>query len=73
MREKQAIKSGKGVEFLPQTPITLFLQPDPVNILYFKLGIFNLSEFLVWNGKGLQERVAKILGLENQSLWQKLL
>ena len=47
MREKQAIKSGKGVEFLPQTPITLFLQPDPVNILYFKLGIFNLSEFLV--------------------------
>ena len=48
------------------------LQPDCINILYFKLKHFDLTEFIVWNIKGLQHRVAQISRFENQSLWQKL-
>ena len=52
-------------------PITLSLQPDGVNRWYFKLKLFDLTEYRnIW---GLQHRwVTKIKGLENQSLWQRL-
>ena len=48
------------------------LQPDDVNLWYFKLTLFDLIAFIVWNIKGLRHWVATILKLENQSLWQKL-
>ena len=48
------------------------LQPDDVNLWYFKLTLFDLIAFLVWNVNGLRHWVATILKLENQSLWQKL-
>ena len=48
------------------------LQPYDVNIRYFKLTLFDLIAFIVWNIKGLRHWVATILKLENPSLWQKL-
>ena len=48
------------------------LQPYDVNLWYFKLTLFDLIAVIVWNIKGLRHRVATILKLENQSLWQKL-
>jgi len=68
-------RSWKGNEFLPQTLIFIIpisLQPEGVNLLYFKLSLFDLTEFIVWNILGIRHCVAKILGLENQRLWQKL-
>ena len=51
---------------------TLSLQPDAISLLCFKPRICDLSEFLDWNVKGLQERVAGTQGLKNKNLWQKL-
>ena len=48
------------------------LQPDGVNLCYFKLKILDLTEFIVWNIKFLQHQVAEIQGLKNQRLWQRL-
>ena len=48
------------------------LQPYDENLWYFKLTLFDLTEFIVWNIKGLRNWIAIILKLENQSLWQKL-
>ena len=59
---------AKNLNFL--TPISL--QPDGVNLWYFKLRLFELQALIVWNIKGLGKRVAKLLELENLSLWQKL-
>ena len=53
--------------------IPISLQPDYLNLKYFKLRLFNLTEFTVWNISGLQHWVAKIKVWENQSLWQRLL
>ena len=39
---------------------------------YFKLTLYDLTAFIVWNIKGLWLWVATILKLEIQSLWQKL-
>ena len=36
---------------------------DSINLCYFKLWIFDPTEFNVWNVKGQQHWVAKILGL----------
>ena len=52
--------------------IPISLQPDNLNLWYFKLTLFNPTAFIVWNIKGLPHWVATILNLENQSLWQKL-
>ena len=53
--------------------IPLSFQPDGVVALwYFKLRLFDLIEFIVWNIYGQRHWVAKIMELENQSLWQKL-
>ena len=38
---------------------TISFQPDGVNLSYFKLGLFDLREYLVWNIKGLQHRIEK--------------
>ena len=43
------------------------MQPDGVNLWYFKLILFNLTELLVWNVSGVWHWVAKIK-FENQSL-----
>jgi len=40
------------------TPISL--QPDGVDLWYFKLRLYDLPEFIVWNIKGLGKRVAKL-------------
>ena len=40
--------------------IPISLQSDDVNIWYFKLRFFILTEFIVWNIKGLRHWVAKI-------------
>ena len=45
------------------------LQPHGVFLLYFKFRLLDLAQFIIWNIKDLQHRVAKITGLENQSLW----
>ena len=52
--------------------IFISLQPNFVNFWYFKLRLFDLTEITFWNILGLRHWVAKIKGLENQSLWQKL-
>ena len=44
------VQTAKGIEFLPQAQIFLIplsLQLDGVNLLYFKLRLFNLTEFIV--------------------------
>ena len=46
--------------------IPISLRPDGVNLWYFKLRLFNLLVFIVWNW------VAKIKGLKIQCLWQRL-
>ena len=51
-------------------PIVITLQPDVVDLGYFKLWI--LVDQIVWNIKGFQYPVAEILGLENLDLWQKI-
>ena len=66
---------AKGFESLPQTQIfySLYtLQPDCENLWYFKLILFDLTEYKVWNFWGLRHWVVKIKGLENLSLWQRL-
>ena len=40
---------NKGIEPLPQTQIFKPLEPDVVNLWYFKFRIFDLTEFIVWN------------------------
>ena len=40
--------------------IPIYLQPDGVNLWCFKLRLFDLTEFIVWNFKGLKHRIAKI-------------
>ena len=57
---KHVILKSKEIEFLPQTQITISLQPDGVNRWYFKIRLFDLTEFIVWNIKCLQHQVAKI-------------
>ena len=52
--------------------ITISLEPDDVNLWYFKLRLFDLTEFIGWNNHGLRPLVAKIEKLENLSLWQRL-
>ena len=39
--------------------ISISLQSDDVNLWYFKLKLLGLTEFIVWNIKGLQHWVAK--------------
>ena len=53
--------------------ISISLQPDGVNLRYVNLRLIDLTEFIVWNISGLRHWVAKIKGLENQSMWQKLI
>ena len=48
------------------------LQPDGVDLCYFKLKLFDQTELIVWNISCLRLWVAKILGLEHKSLWQRL-
>ena len=43
-------------------------QPDGENIWYFKLGLFDLIEFIAWNIKGLKYWVAKIPELGKKKL-----
>ena len=53
--------------------IPIFFLPDGVNLWYFKLRLFDLTEFIVWNiYLRVAALVAKILRLENHSLWQRL-
>ena len=53
-----------------QIPISL--EPNVVNLWYFKLIFFDLTKVIVWNFKGLWRWNPKILGLENQSLLQRV-
>ena len=39
----------KGIESLALTQICKPLEPDVVNLWYFKFRIFDLTEFIVWN------------------------
>ena len=59
----------KGIEFLPQTQIFYFLslQTDGVYLWLLKRRLFDLTEYIVWNIKGLIYRVAKKQGLGNKS------
>ena len=50
----------------------LSLQPNDVNLWYFKLTLFNPIAFIFWNIKGLRHWFATILKLENQSICHKL-
>ena len=40
-------KDTKGTEFLTQTQIPISLQPGGVNLLLFKLRLFDLTKFIV--------------------------
>ena len=40
--------------------IPMSLQPDDVNLRHFKLSLFDISEYMVCNIKGLRRRVEKI-------------
>ena len=44
--------------------IHVSLQPDGVNLQYFKLSLCDIKEFIVWNIKGLRNWIAQILGWE---------
>ena len=52
--------------------IPISLETNVVNLWYFKLILFDLAEFIVGNIYGLRHWNPKILGLEKQSLWQRL-
>ena len=41
-------------------PILIPLQPNSLNLRFFKLGLFVLTEFIVWNIKGLRHKLADI-------------
>ena len=45
-------------------PIPIPIEPDDVNLKYFKLRLLALAELIVWNIKGLRHGVAKIKGCE---------
>ena len=47
-------------------------QPDDAYLSYFKLTLFDLPEFIVWNIYGLRHLVIKKLRFKNLSLWQRL-
>ena len=47
------------------------MQPDGVNIWYFKVKLFDLTELFVQYIKGIRHWAEKIKRLENQSLGQK--
>ena len=51
---------------------SIHLQPDGSNLWYFRLGLFNLTEFIVWNIEDPWHWVPKIHGLENHNLLQRL-
>ena len=53
--------------------ISISLQPSGVNLRLFKLWILFGQIIKVWNIKGLHHLVAKIKGLQNLSLWQKII
>jgi len=48
------------------------LEPNVADLRYFKLWILLDQIIWVWNIKGLRHWVPKILGLENQSLLQRV-
>jgi len=50
--------------------IPISLHSDNVNVWYFKLWIFNITGIILWNILCL--RHPQILGIESQSLWQRL-
>ena len=55
--------SNKGIESLPQTLmflISISLQPNDVDLGYFKLWSMLDRIFLVWNIKGLHQQAANI-------------
>ena len=52
--------------------ISISLQPNAVDLRYFKLLILINKITKVWNIKGFHHKVAKILESEYFSLWQKL-
>ena len=63
VKSVEEIKGGKGIEFLPQTQIFLSLYlcnqmvyTDDIS----NLDYIDLTEFIVWNIKGLRHGVAKI-------------
>ena len=57
--------------FLDFPIIPISVQPNNVNLCIFKYRLFYLTNIKVWNIQGLRLLVAKIKGLENQSLWKK--
>ena len=54
-------------------PIIKSLQPECVNLWYFKLRLSDLTEFIVWSILGLETWVGNILGFKNQSFLAKSL
>ena len=46
--------------------ILISFQPDGVTLRYFKLWIFDLAEFIVWNIKDLRHWVLEIKGFKSQ-------
>ena len=48
----------------PNFPIPIVLKPNVVNLWYFKLRLFDPTEYIIWNIKGLRYRVTKIKGWE---------
>ena len=52
--------------------ITIFLQLKSLNLRFFKLRLFNLTEIIVWNIKGLQHQVAKTQFLCGRLSFKKL-
>ena len=47
-------------------------QPDHAYLSYFKLTLFDPSEFIVWNIYGLRHLVLRKLVFKNPSFWQRL-
>ena len=52
--------------------IPISLQFDKVHIWYFKLILFNIKAFIVWNIKYVLHQIVNIYELKYQSLWQRL-
>ena len=41
------------------------MEPDGENLWYFKIRLYDPTEFIVWNIQGLRLQVAKIKGLKD--------
>ena len=52
---QRGIYAERNWVFAANSNFLIHLQPEDENLWYFKLRLFDLTEFIVWNSKGLYD------------------